>query len=255
VGRDVWLVSFSGGTDLCTGFVGGAPLLPVRAGEIQCRCLGADIRALDPAGRELVGEVGELVIAQPMPSMPVGFWGDADGRRYRESYFEHYPGIWRHGDWMKLTPAGGVVISGRSDATINRFGVRIGTSEIYRAVEAVPEVADSLVIDLEGTGGAAWMPLFVVLAAGAALDEPLVARIKARVRSTCSPRHVPDEVVAIAAVPRTLSGKKLEVPVKKILLGARAADVASPDALANPQSLAAFEAHAARLRAAGVIGG
>ncbi|MFM8985140.1 MAG: acetoacetate--CoA ligase [Planctomycetia bacterium] len=255
VGRDLWLVSFSGGTDLCTGFVGGAPVLPVRAGEIQCRCLGADIRALDPAGRELVGEVGELVIAQPMPSMPVCFWGDAEGRRYRESYFEHYPGIWRHGDWMKLTPDGGVVIYGRSDATINRFGVRIGTSEIYRAVEAVPEVADSLVIDLEGPGGAAWMPLFVVLAAGAALDEPLVARIKARVRAACSPRHVPDEIVAIAAVPRTLSGKKLEVPVKKILLGARAAEVASPDALANPQSLAAFEAHAARLRATGVLGG
>jgi acetoacetyl-CoA synthetase len=253
VGRDTWLVSFSGGTDLCTGFVGGCPLLPVRAGEIQCRCLGADVQAFDPQGRPLVDVVGELVITQPMPSMPVRFWGDADGRRYRESYFETYPGVWRHGDWMKLTPAGGVVIYGRSDSTINRMGVRMGTSEIYRAVEAVPEVADSLVVDLEGQGGASWMSLFVVLAPGAALDDPLVARIKAGIRAACSPRHVPDEVVAVEGVPRTLSGKKLEVPVKKILLGARPAAVASPDALANPAALAAFEAHRERLRAAGVL--
>jgi acetoacetyl-CoA synthetase len=227
--------------------------LPVRAGEIQCRCLGADVQAFDPQGRPRVDEVGELVITQPMPSMPVRFWGDADGRRYRESYFETYPGVWRHGDWMKLTPAGGVVIYGRSDSTINRMGVRMGTSEIYRAVEAVPEVADSLVVDLEGQGGASWMSLFVVLAPGAALDDPLVARIKAGIRAACSPRHVPDEVVAVEGVPRTLSGKKLEVPVKKILLGARPAAVASPDALANPAALAAFEAHRERLRAAGVL--
>jgi len=255
VARDTWLVSFSGGTDLCTGFVGGCPLLPVRAGEIQCRCLGADVQAFDPQGRPLVDAVGELVITQPMPSMPIGFWGDADGRRYRESYFTTYPGVWRHGDWMKLTPAGGVVIYGRSDSTINRMGVRMGTAEIYRAVEAVPEVVDSLVVDLEGQGGASWMSLFVVLAADASLDEPLVARIKAGIRTACSPRHVPDEVVAVKAVPRTLSGKKLEVPVKKILLGAVPAEVASPDALANPAALAAFEAHHERLRAAGVIAG
>ena len=253
VGRRMWLVSFSGGTDLCTGFVGGCPLLPVRAGEIQCRCLGADVQAFGPDGRPLVDAVGELVITQPMPSMPVGFWGDADGNRYRESYFATYPGVWRHGDWMKLTPDGGVVIYGRSDSTINRMGVRIGTAEIYRAVEAVPEVADSLVVDLEGQGGASWMSLFVVLADATPIDEPLVARIKAGIRAACSPRHVPDEIVAVAAVPRTLSGKKLEVPVKKILLGARPEAVASPDALANPAALKVFAAHRERLRAAGVL--
>jgi acetoacetyl-CoA synthetase len=234
-GPDVWLFSTSGGTDLCTAFVGGCPLLPVYAGELQARSLGAAVHAFNEAGRPVVGEVGELVITEPMPSMPLYLWNDPDGERYRASYFDTYPGVWRHGDWIKITDRGTAVIYGRSDSTINRGGVRMGTSEIYSAVEGVPEVLDSLVVDVDGT-----MLLFVVLRPGTELDDELVERIRKRTREYCSPRHVPDEIEAIAEVPRTLSGKKLEVPVKKILMGADPARAASRDSLANPAALDFF---------------
>jgi acetoacetyl-CoA synthetase len=232
---DVWLFSTSGGTDLCTAFVGGCPLLPVHAGELQARCLGASVEAWDEQGNPVVDEVGELVITRPMPSMPLFFWNDPDGERYRSSYFDMYPGVWRHGDWIKLTSRGTAVIYGRSDSTINRGGVRMGTSEIYSAVEGVPEVQDSLVVDVDET-----MLLFVVLRDGAELDDRLADEIRRRVREHCSPRHVPDRTLRIEEVPRTLSGKKLEVPVKKILTGAPAERAASRDSLANPDSLDYF---------------
>jgi acetoacetyl-CoA synthetase len=247
VKRDLWLVSFSGGTDVCTGFVGGCPLLPVYAGEIQCRCLGAAVHAFDQHGRPVIDQVGELVLTEPMPSMPLFFWNDPDGARYRESYFEMFPGVWRHGDWCKITPRGGLVISGRSDATINRMGIRMGTSELYRVVEAIPEVLDSLVVDLEGLGGRPYMPLFVVLRPGAVLDDALTARIKYAIRNALSPRHVPDEILAIPDIPRTLSGKKMELPIKKILQGAEARAVANPDSMANPQVIPYFTELAHRL--------
>ncbi|HYI17828.1 MAG TPA: acetoacetate--CoA ligase [Solirubrobacteraceae bacterium] len=245
VGRDTWLFSTSGGTDLCTAFVGGCPVLPVHEGELQCRSLGADIHAFDGAGEPVIDEVGELVIVQPMPSMPLFFWGDEDGARYREAYFEMYPGVWRHGDWIRITPRGTAVISGRSDSTINRGGIRMGTSEIYRAVLAVPEVVDALVVDVPQPGEENWMPLFVVLREGAALDDDLIGAIRRRVREDCSPRHVPSEVREIAAVPRTLSGKVLEVPVKRILMGEAPEKAASRDSLANPEALDVFVAMAA----------
>jgi len=247
VKRDVWLFSTSGGTDLCTAFVGGTPLLPVCAGELQGRCLGANVEAWDEEGRSLIGEVGELVITEPMPSMPLFLWNDPDGERYRSSYFDMYPGVWRHGDWIKITPCGGAVIYGRSDSTINRQGVRMGTSEIYSAVEALPEVIDSLVIDVQRADGEAWMPLFVVLRDDVPLHDELRSRIAHRVREHCSPRHVPDEVVQIEEVPRTLSGKKLEVPLKKILMGADPDAVASRDSLANPEALDFFTELAGRI--------
>ncbi|HEY1358919.1 MAG TPA: acetoacetate--CoA ligase [Thermoleophilaceae bacterium] len=247
VSPDVWLFSTSGGTDLCTAFVGGTPLLPVYAGELQARCLGAGVEAWDEEGHALEDEVGELVITKPMPSMPLFFWGDDDGERYRSSYFDMYPGIWRHGDWIKITPRGGAVIYGRSDSTINRQGIRMGTSEIYSAVEGVPEVLDSLVLDIQRADGGAWMPLFVVLAEGARLDDDLRSQIARRIREHCSPRHVPDELIQIEEVPRTLSGKKLEVPVKKILMGADPERAASRDSLANPASLDFFSELAGRL--------
>jgi len=244
---DLWLFSTSGGTDLCTAFVGGCPLLPVYAGELQARCLGARVEAWDEEGRALVEEVGELVIVEPMPSMPLFFWNDPDGERYRSSYFDMYPGVWRHGDWIKITGRGGAVIYGRSDSTINRQGVRMGTSEIYSAVEALPEVLDSLVVDVQRADGAAWMPLFVVLREGDQLDDQLRSRIARQIREHCSPRHVPDEVLQLEEVPRTLSGKKLEVPVKKILMGADPARAASRDSLANPDSLDFFSELAGRI--------
>jgi acetoacetyl-CoA synthetase len=227
---DVWLFSTSGGTDLCTAFVGASPVLPVYAGELQARCLGAAVEAWSEDGRPLVGEVGELVITEPMPSMPIYFWNDPGGERYRSSYFDTFPGVWRHGDWIKLTERGSAVIYGRSDSTINRGGVRMGTSEIYSAVEALPEVLDSLVVDVEDE-----MILFVVVRE--ALSDELRAGIRRRVREHCSPRHVPDRIVRIPEVPRTLSNKKVEVPVKKILLGAAPESAASRDSLANPAAL------------------
>ena len=244
IGGDIWLFSTSGGTDLCTAFVGGVPTLPVHQGELQARALGARVESWSPEGRPLVGAVGELVITMPMPSMPIFFWGDPDGSRYRESYFEMFPGVWRHGDWIEITDRGTAVISGRSDATINRGGIRMGTSEIYRVVLGHDEVVDALVIDLPLPGTSGYMPLFVVLRPGVGLDDDLVERIRIRIREDCSPRHVPDAIVQIAEVPRTLSGKVLELPVKRVLLGAPAATVASPDSLANPVALAAFEAMA-----------
>ena len=212
VGAEIWLFSTSGGTDVCTAFVGGCPLLPVYQGELQCRALGCAVESWDEQGKPLTDAVGELVLARPLPSMPLYLWGDESGERYRESYFDMYPGIWRHGDWIRITPRGGAVIYGRSDSTINRQGVRMGTSEIYRATSAVAEVADALVVDVpNGEGGELTMVLFVVLDDGARLDESLVAKIKARVRDYCSPRHVPNKVLQIQEVPRTLSGKALEV--------------------------------------------
>ena len=243
VGSDIWLFSTSGGTDVCTAFVGGCPLLPVYEGEIQCRALGCAVEAWDEAGRSVVDEVGELVITEPMPSMPLFLWGDdadAGQPRLRESYFAMYPGIWRHGDWIRITPLGGAVIYGRSDSTINRQGVRMGTSEIYRAAGAVEQVLDSLVVDVPRPDGELWMVLFVVLAAGVTLDDQLSAEIKRRIREDCSPRHVPNEIRQIEEVPRTLSGKILEVPVKRILMGAAPAEAASLDSLANPRSLDYF---------------
>jgi acetoacetyl-CoA synthetase len=240
LGAETWLFSTSGGTDVCTAFVGGVPTLPVYRGELQGRALGAKVEAFDEDGKPLVDEVGELVITEPMPSMPVFLWGDDDGSRYHSSYFDMYPGIWRHGDWIEITSRGTAVIYGRSDSTINRQGVRMGTSEIYRAVAAVPEVVDALVVDLPKPGTEGWMPLFVVLREGAELDEDLVRDVKRRIREQCSPRHVPDEVYAIAEVPRTLSGKVLEVPVKRILTGTPAERAASRDSLANPEALDYF---------------
>jgi acetoacetyl-CoA synthetase len=247
LGPDLWLFSTSGGTDVCTAFVGGVPTLPVYRGELQGRALGAAVRAFDEAGHEVVDQVGELVITEPMPSMPLFFWNDPDGERYRASYFDMYPGIWRHGDWIEITSRGTAVIYGRSDSTINRQGVRMGTSEIYRAVLAVPEVVDALVVDLPRAGTEGWMPLFVVLGDGAELDDDLRDRIRRRIREDCSPRHVPNEVYAVDEVPRTLSGKVLEVPVKKILMGTPPEQAASRESLANPAALDWFADLARRL--------
>lgn len=242
------LHSISGGTDVCTGFVGASPMLPVVAGEIPCRCLGAKVEAFDPAGRPVIGEVGELVITAPMPSMPVAFWNDPDGARYREAYFDVFPGVWRHGDWITITDRGSCVITGRSDATLNRGGVRLGTSEFYSVVESLDEVVDSLVVHLEDDqGGPGELLLFVVLADGLELDDALRSRIARSLRTSLSPRHVPDQVYAVQAVPRTLSAKKLEVPVKRILTGTPVESAAAKGALVNPESLVAFE-HLARSR-------
>jgi acetoacetyl-CoA synthetase len=242
VGDRPQLQSLSGGTDVCTGFVGSAPLLPVYEGEIACRCLGARVEAYDPSGRPVIGQLGELVITAPMPSMPVGFWGDTDGSRYREAYFDVYPGVWRHGDWITITDRGTCMITGRSDATLNRGGVRLGTSEFYSVVEGLDEVVDSVVVHLEDAeGGAGELLLFVVLADGVTLDDALRAKIAKELRTALSPRHIPDEIYQVQAVPRTLSAKKLEVPVKKILTGTPADAAAAKGALANPESLTAFE--------------
>jgi acetoacetyl-CoA synthetase len=246
VGRDTWLFSTSGGTDVCTAFVGGVPTLPVHAGELQARALGAAVEAWDEQGRALVDEVGELVLTEPMPSMPIYLWDDEGAARYRASYFSVYPGVWRHGDWIELTSRGTAIIYGRSDSTINRGGVRMGTSELYRAVLAVGEVVDALAVDVPREGTDGWLSLFVVLREGATLDGALVAELKRRIREDCSPRHVPDEIRAVGEIPRTLSGKILEVPVKRILMGARPDEVASPDSLANPGSLEYFALLAAR---------
>jgi len=240
VSTGLQLGSFSGGTDLCTGFVGPSPLLPVRAGVIAARCLGALVEAYDAGGKPVTGEVGELVITAPMPSMPVGFWNDPGGERYRASYFAPYPGVWRHGDWITVLPDGGCVIFGRSDATLNRGGVRMGTSEFYRVVERLPEIADSLVVDTGQLGADGRLILFVVLTPGHELDDELTGRLKAELRAQLSPRHVPDEIHQVPGVPRTLSGKKLEVPVRRILLGTPVAEAADPDALANPEVLPLF---------------
>jgi len=240
VKEDVWLASVSGGTDVCTLFVGGCPTLPVHSGEIQCRCLGAKVEAFDENGVPVVGRVGELVITEPMPSMPTCFWGDEDGSRYAQSYFETYPGVWRHGDWIEITRRGGCVILGRSDATIKRMGVRIGTSEVYRVVESIPEVAECIAIGLEGPGEEQEMILFVVPAEGRRLDEEMKRRIREKVKADLSPRHVPDSVMEVPSIPHTLSGKKLEIPVKKVFLGVDPEKAVNLGSLANPEALQQF---------------
>lgn len=241
VSSTVMLTSLSGGTDVCTGFVGGAPLVPVYRGEIACRCLGSRVEAFDSDGNAVIGEQGELVITAPMPSMPVGFWGDTDGSRYREAYFDTYDGVWRHGDWITVTDRGTCVITGRSDATLKRGGVRLGTAEFYSVVEGMEDIADSLVIHLEDPhGGMGRLLLFVVPAPGVTVDSGLRRRIATELRDGLSPRHVPDELHEISAVPRTLSGKKLEVPVKRILTGTPVETAAATGALANPESLEQF---------------
>ncbi len=238
----VWLFSTSGGTDVCTAFVGGTPLKPVWLGELQARSLGCSVKAFDEDANSVVEEVGELVIDQPMPSMPVFFWGDADGSRLRESYFEMFPGVWRHGDWIRITQRGSAVIYGRSDSTINRGGIRMGTAEIYAATLAVDAVQDALVVDVDD-----WMPLFVVTTDGE-LPDAVVSELRTRIREDCSPRHVPSEIILVDAVPRTLSGKVLEVPVKKLLQGGDPATVASRESLANPEAFDWFVAFAAERR-------
>ena len=249
VKSDLWLASMSGGTDVCSAFVGGCPMMPVRAGEIQCRLLGVKVEAFDPSGKSIVGQVGELVVTEPLPSMPLYFWNDPDMTRYRGSYFSMYPGVWRHGDWIKITPRGSCIIYGRADSTINRQGVRMGTSEIYRVVEDMADVVDSLVVDLESLGRSSYMALFLVLREGTDLDDDLTRKINKRIRDDISPRHVPDQMFAIDEVPRTLNGKKLEVPVRKILMGTPVTQAVSEDAIANPKSLEFFVQLAARLNA------
>ncbi|RVU14787.1 acetoacetate--CoA ligase [Streptomyces antnestii] len=220
VREDLWIASVSGGTDVCSCFAGAVPTLPVHIGELQAPCLGTDLQSWDPQGKPLVDEVGELVVTRPMPSMPIRFWNDPDGSRYHDSYFDTYPGVWRHGDWITLTSRGSVVIHGRSDSTLNRQGVRMGSADIYEAVERLPEIRESLVIGLEQPDGGYWMPLFVHLAPGAVLDDDLRARIKQTIRENLSPRHVPDEIIEAPGVPHTLTGKRIEVPVKRLLQGA-----------------------------------
>jgi acetoacetyl-CoA synthetase len=251
LGSQTWLFSTSGGTDLCTAFVGGVPTLPVYLGELQARSLGASIESWDEEGKPHIGQVGELVITEPMPSMPIFFWGDEDGSRLRESYFDMYPGIWRHGDWIEITERETAIITGRSDSTINRGGIRMGTSEIYRCVLSLDEITDALVVDVPREGTDGWMPLFIVLREGAELNDDLVKAIRTKIREDCSPRHVPNEVHVIDEVPRTLSGKVLEVPVKRILMGQPADKAASRDSLANPQALDYFTDFAKRSDEAG----
>jgi acetoacetyl-CoA synthetase len=246
VGGDILVGSVSGGTDVCTAFVASCPWLPVYAGEIQCRALGAKIEAFDERGRPVLEQVGELVITEPLPSMPLCFWNDPDSSRYRDSYFSVWPGVWRHGDWVEVTRRGSVVITGRSDSTLNRGGIRMGTSEFYRVVEGVDEITDSLVVDVSEPGGEGRLLLFVVLRPGVELDGELERRLRDLVRRELSPRHVPDEVHAIAEVPRTLSGKKLEVPVKRILTGVPLERAVSEGALANPDAIHAVVALATR---------
>jgi acetoacetyl-CoA synthetase len=238
--RDIWLTSMSGGTDVCSAFVGGNPLWAVYSGEIQCRALGCHLEAWNDDGKPVLGEVGEMVITKPMPSMPVFLWGDTDFSKYEDSYFSTYPGVWRHGDWIEVTEHEGIVIYGRSDATLNRGGVRIGTSEIYRAVDKVSEVQDSLIVCLERSGGKFYMPLFVVMKEDHKLDDDLRKKISLVLRNDYSPRHVPDDIIAVPDIPYTISGKKTETPVKKILMGRDPSKVVNAGALRNPESMNFF---------------
>jgi acetoacetyl-CoA synthetase len=248
VKADLWLHVGSGGTDVCSGFTGGAPVLPVYAGEHQARNLGVAAYAFDERGEPVTGEVGEMVITQPMPSMPVRLWNDDDGELYRRTYFGDYPGTWRQGDFFMVNERGGCFVLGRSDATLNRHGIRIGTAEIYAALESVEEVADALIVSLDLPGGGFFMPLFVTLAEGAVLDDALRGKIAGRLRAQYTARHVPDKIIAVPAIPATLTGKKMEVPVRKILLGASPDDAANRNAMANPQALDAFARYAGTQR-------
>lgn len=240
ISSDVWLCSMSGGTDVCTAFVGGCPYEPVYKGAIQCRGLGCAMKAYDDDGNEMIGSLGEMIVEQPMPSMPIFFWNDPENKRYRSSYFEQYPGKWRHGDWIKIFENGSLIIQGRSDATLNRKGVRIGTAEIYAVLDRIPEIQDSMVLNLEKDDGSDVMPLFVMLDGGAELSDALINQIKTSLRKECSPRHVPDTVMAVPDIPYTLSGKKMEVPVKKILLGMDAGKSMNKDAMRNPEAMVFF---------------
>ncbi|WP_330176857.1 acetoacetate--CoA ligase [Streptomyces sp. NBC_01498] len=248
VADDLWIASVSGGTDVCTCFAGAVPTLPVHIGELQAACLGTDLQAWDPRGEPVVDEVGELVVTNPMPSMPVAFWNDPDGARYHDSYFDMYPGVWRHGDWITLTDRGSVVIHGRSDSTLNRQGVRMGSADIYEAVERLPEIRESLVIGLEEPDGGYWMPLFVHLADGAVLDDTLRARITSTIRRELSPRHVPDTVIEVPAVPHTLTGKRIEVPVKRLLQGTELSKAVNPGSVDNLELLHFYESLARERR-------
>ncbi|OBI00976.1 acetoacetate--CoA ligase [Mycobacterium sp. E2733] len=243
LGRSVPVISMSGGTDVCTAFIGGCAILPVVAGELSCICLGAAIESWTGANHPVIGEEGELVITEPMPSMPVFFWNDDDGSRYRAAYFEKYPGVWCHGDWITITDRRSVVVHGRSDATLNRLGVRMGSAEIYTAVEGMPEVGDCLVVGMEQDDGGYWMPLFVTLTDGAELDDGLRSRIVAAIRQHASPRHVPDDILAVPGIPRTLTGKRLEVPIKRILLGAAPGEAVQQSSIDRPELLDAFVAY------------
>ncbi|WP_156721403.1 acetoacetate--CoA ligase [Streptomyces apocyni] len=245
--HDLWIASVSGGTDVCSCFAGAVPTLPVHIGELQAPCLGTDLQAWDPQGKPLVDEVGELVVTNPMPSMPIHFWNDPDGTRYHDSYFDTYPGVWRHGDWITLTSRGSVVIHGRSDSTLNRQGVRMGSADIYEAVERLPEIRESLVIGVEEPEGGYWMPLFVHLAPGAELDDALRTRIKQTIRGQLSPRHVPDEIIEVPGVPHTLTGKRIEVPVKRLLQGTPLEKAVNPGSVNNLELLR-FYANLARDR-------
>ncbi len=244
VKQDLWVASGSGGTDVCTGFVSGVAILPVYAGEIQARALGAAVYAFNERGEKIVNQVGELVVTEPMPSMPVCFWNDPGNQRYLDSYFQDYPGVWRHGDFFRLNDRGGAFVLGRSDATLNRHGVRIGTAEIYRSLAMLPEVDDSLIVNLDLPHGRFFMPLFVKLREGLTLDEQISERIRATLRREYSPRHVPDRIYQVSAIPFTLTGKKMEVPVRKILMGVPPERAANRDAVANPQALDYFVAYA-----------
>lgn len=246
----IWWCNISGGTDFAGAFIGGNRELPQVPGEMQCRLLGCAVEAWNEQGEPVIDEVGELVCTRPIPSMPLYFWGDEGNKRYLSSYFDMYPGVWRHGDWLKITPRGGCIIYGRSDATINRHGLRMGTSELYSAVEALPEVLDSMVVDLEYLGRESYMPLFVVLRPGLALDDALKARIGNAIKTALSPRFVPNEILQAPEIPRTLSGKKQELPIKKLLLGQPLEKVVNKDAMANPQSLAWYVAFAQKRAAA-----
>lgn len=238
--KEVWLCSMSGGTDVCTAWVGGCPRRPVYEGEIQCRCLGAALYAFDEEGNPLENEVGEMVVTKPMPCMPVFFWNDKDLERYKASYFEMYPDVWRHGDWLKITDHDGVIILGRSDATLNRQGVRIGTAEVYRAVTKIDEVKDSLIVNLELSDGRDYMPLFVMMQENIKLTPEIQEKIRQSLRKECSPRHVPDEIIEVKDIPYTISGKKMEAPVKKILMGKSPEKAANKGAMRNPESLDFF---------------
>jgi acetoacetyl-CoA synthetase len=240
LGRRVPVISMSGGTDVCTAFIGGSPIVPVVAGELNCICLGAAIEAWTGPGTPVIGEEGELVLTKPMPSMPVFFWNDADGSRYRAAYFDKYPGVWCHGDWLTISDRGSVVVHGRSDATLNRLGVRMGSADIYGAVEPMPEVRDCVVVGIEQGDGGYWMPLFVDLADGVELDEELRSRIVTAIRNGASPRHVPDDILVVPGVPRTLTGKRLEIPIKRILLGTAPADAVQQSSVDRPELFDGF---------------
>lgn len=244
LGRSIPVVSCSGGTDVVTAFIGGCPLVPIRAGELNVLCLGAAVEAWGEGGTPVRDEAGELVVTKPMPSMPVFFWNDPDGEKYRGAYFDKYPGVWCHGDWLTITDRNSVVVHGRSDATLNRMGVRMGSAEIYNAVEGLAEVQDCLVVGCELDDGGYWMPLFVTLTDGADLDDALRDRIVAAIRTGASPRHVPDDVIAVPGIPRTMTGKRLEIPIKRILLGAKASTVLTPSAVDRPELLDVFAGYA-----------